>query len=368
MIDVVKVLIVDDSMIYRQFIRKALMKIPGLEIVGSAGNGIQALELIGELQPDVVTLDLEMPGMDGLAVLKKLREKDSQTAAIMLSALTAKGAETTLKCLDEGAFDFVLKPNGDSPEASLELLHNSLTEKLNAYRQTNRKRRTDNQDRVSGLPERRSAIPQKPKPIQRPATQSARKLKAIGIGISTGGPDALRIVIPKLPAQLPVPIFIVQHMPPIFTKSLADSLNAKSALNVVEASNDELVQPGNVYIAPGGKQMKVVKDQSQHRIQITDDEPENSCKPAVDYLFRSMATAFNGNVLAAIMTGMGYDGYLGCIDIKDAGGHIIAQSEESCTVFGMPRKPVEENIADEVVALNDIAENIAANFHMECKV
>lgn len=194
--------------------------------------------------------------------------------------------------------------------------------------------------------------------LQKPAIRS--KSEIVGIGISTGGPNALTRMIPMLPGSLKAPVLIVQHMPPLFTASLANSLNAKSALHVKEAEEGDTIEAGKIYIAPGGKQMKIIAgaDGITRKIKITDDPPENSCKPSVDYLFRSIAQYYVGRSTGVIMTGMGSDGSKGLVQMKNNGSFVIAQNEETCTVYGMPKEPIESGIADVVVPLEKIAEEI----------
>ncbi|MBN1910156.1 MAG: chemotaxis response regulator protein-glutamate methylesterase [Pirellulales bacterium] len=356
-----RVLIVDDTVTYRKIIADVLAGIPGIEVVGTAPNGQIALQKIENLHPDILTLDLEMPIMGGLDVLRHLQRSKSDVGAIMLSAFTKEGAETTMEALSLGAFDFVLKPSGALPGKNIEQLRHELRPKIEAFARTRQIRRL-----LGGgapAPPRRTAaaapaagdIHQR---MQRIARQATGKPEAVVIGISTGGPQALTKMIPQLPTDLPVPVLIVQHMPPLFTKSLADDLNRRSRLTVCEAVEGQPVLPGFVFIAPGGKQMRIIRDTTSLSIQITDDPPENSCKPSADYLFRSASHVLGGNVLGVIMTGMGYDGSQGCRLLKRCGAPILCQDEASCVVFGMPRQPIEEELADVVAPLDRIAEEI----------
>jgi len=356
----IRVLVVDDTAIYRKVVSNVLVDAPGIEVVGTAPNGKIALQKIEQLKPDILTLDLEMPEMDGLEVLRQLKAQNSSVGAIMLSAFTADGADTTVKALELGAFDFVLKPTSGSIEESNAILKRELCPKINAFASTRCIRGILSGKPSSAAPVQATAV-KPPDVVQRMtgiATGAAGKPKVVVLGISTGGPQSLTQMLPQLPADLPTPILIVQHMPPMFTKSLADDLNKKCALSVSEAHNGQLVQPGHIIIAPGGKQMKVRKSQDNIIICITDDPPENSCKPAVDYLFRSVAHTFGGRALGVIMTGMGNDGALGCRLLKRNGAPILTQDEATCVVYGMPKQPVDEGLADVIVPLDRIADEI----------
>lgn len=352
-------------MLYRTVIRESLKKFPDVEVVGSANNGRSALEKIEQLKPDLVTLDFEMPEMDGLGVLRWMREKHIPAKAVMISAFTTDGAAATMRALQEGALDFVVKPSGTNAREN----QTELVEALRTRIQT-----------VQFLLERKSAAstsPNSSRSVQRTTsvtamldsgTASRRKqrlsnlpktpVSAVGIGVSTGGPDALRVVLPNLPADLGVPVLLVQHMPPMFTKSLANTLAKVSPLRICEAEHGQIVKPNEVFIAPGGTQMKLVRHADQVKIVLTDDPPVQSCKPSVDYLFDSLKAVYGPRCLSVIMTGMGYDGAEGCKRLHELGGPVIAQDEASCVVFGMPRKPVLEGYADIVSPLDQIAGHI----------
>lgn len=344
-----RALVVDDSMLFRKVVRDALAQEPGVEVVGSAGDGRSALEKIDQLKPDVITLDLEMPGIDGLEVLRQLRTRPAPPAVIVISALTEAGAEMTTKALRLGAFDFVLKPNGPKLDENQARLQLELLPKIELL--ADRKH-----IKLNGQP-----APAKCEVIlhapQHTATPS-RAPEIIAIGISTGGPSALHEMLPKLPASLSVPVVIVQHMPPKFTRSLADDLNRHCALEVQEAQDATRLQPGHVYIAPGGYQMKIEQFPRGLEIRITDDPPEKSCRPSVDYLFRSLAEIMGPRVLAVIMTGMGDDGFQGCQILKRHGARVMAQDAASCVVYGMPRQIVDHGLADMIRPLDAIADTI----------
>ena len=336
---ILRVLVVDDSTLYRKVVRDALKQLRNVEVVGVAPDGKIALEKLAQLQPDLVTLDLEMPELDGLGVLREMRKQSDPPGAIMVSAVTSAGARTTTAALRLGAFDFVCKPAGSSFEDSLRLLESELLPKVEAFARSRATspERTPNTDAhgswatATQQPDLTTAPPQKP--------------QIVALGISTGGPAALTQMLPRLPGNFGVPILIVQHMPPVFTASLADDLDKLCALRVSEASHGDLVKPGGILIAPGGKQMRVHRDGPSTRICITDDPPERNCRPSVDYLFRSVAETYEARALGVIMTGMGDDGTEGCRLLRQSGAAILAQDAASCVVFGMPKKPIEDGLA-----------------------
>ncbi len=360
-----RILVVDDTIVYRKIVTDVLSKIPNVRVVGSAANGKIALEKIAQLRVDLITLDLEMPELDGLGVLKKIHESAQNVGVLMLSAFTDDGAQATVQALKLGAFDFVLKPTGSDTRANAENLRHQLTSRIAAFIQTRRVRKILHQPSPSDAP--RLIPPLVPaagvaRRMARLARQISEKPAVVVIGVSTGGPRALADVIPQLPANLGVPVLIVQHMPEKFTRSLAQSLDVKAHLRVTEGQDGEPVIPNHVFIAPGGKQMKVVRhaeQPSQVLIRITDDPPENSCKPSADYLFRSAVRTYGPKTLGVIMTGMGSDGAAGCDLIKRNNGQVLAQDEATCVVFGMPKKPIADGLADVISPLGQIAQNIS---------
>lgn len=359
-----RVLVVDDTIVYRKAVSDIIEEMPETELVGVAHNGQIALSKIKTLKPDLITLDIEMPVMNGLEVLQALAKDFPDVGAIMLSTLTAEGSMMTMKALEFGAFDFILKPQSsrnalDGKQEIKKLLHPI----IKAFKQS----RLRSGSRTA-TPAARTQ-PQKPlRPLTRPNDKRAPvspsshrgKSEIVTIGISTGGPNALSQMLPKLPGNLGVPVLVVQHMPPVFTASLANSLDKKCALRVKEAEHGEVLENNVIYIAPGGKQMKIsAKADGHHRmIQITNDPPENSCKPAVDYLFRSIGDYYVGRTTAVIMTGMGSDGTKGLEKLRQKGAFIIAQDEASCVVYGMPKAPIDQGLADKILPLNKIAEEI----------
>ena len=333
-----RVLIVDDSALYRQLVRNVLRDIPGVEVVGQAKTGAEALEKLPECNPHLLTLDVQMPDMNGLEVLHALKKIRSTAKAIMLSSLTGEGTQVTTDALLAGAFDFIQKPNSNDASANRVALLESLSDKVDAFRAS-----------VEIKMPRRAQTN-----VKEPAVRRGR-IAAVVIGTSTGGPVALREVLTKLPTTLKVPIFVVQHMPARYTKSLSDRLCESSLLPILEASDGMKIEPNMIYIAPGGLHMRISRSPKGPVIKTVDDPPENNCRPAVDYLFRSAAEVYGGNVLAVILTGMGRDGTEGCRIIKQLGGSVIAQHPEGCVVYGMPKSVVEEQLADRVVPLEKIA-------------
>lgn len=364
-----RVLVVDDTIVYRKAVSDILAEIPGVEVVGIAHNGKIAMSKIATLKPDLLTLDIEMPEMNGLEVLAELQKSHTGVGAIMLSTLTADGSDMTMKALELGAFDFILKPQSATLQEGKAQIKSALQPMLEAFRNSHNAPSLLGTKGVFTRP--KPLITRTPNSLLRPQTTpgantiprpSVRsgKSEIVTIGISTGGPNALSQMLPQLPGDLGVPVVIVQHMPPIFTKSLAASLNAKCALTVKEAQEAEPIQPNTVYIAPGGKQMKLVAsaDGKNRMIKITNDPPENSCKPSVDYLFRSVGDYYVGRTTAVIMTGMGSDGTKALQLLKQKGAFVIAQNEATCVVYGMPKAPIEQGLVDVVAPLNKIADEI----------
>ena len=339
-----RVVVVDDSALYRSVLSQILERQPGVEVVARSANGKEALAEIARAQPDLVTLDVEMPVLDGIETLKRIRRSHPQVETVMCSSLTAKGAEVTLRCLEEGAFDFITKPELSGGTSGREEIARQLVPILEALRQ------------------RPGTIPAATRPAPRSAPSSAcsESPRVLAIGSSTGGPLALQEIIPRLPGDFPLPVLIVQHMPPFFTRRLAESLDSKSALRVIEAEHGQRLVAGTVFVAPGGRQMKVQRgiNTATSSIVVTDDPPERHCRPSVNYLFRSVADVFGGGVLAVILTGMGDDGTLGLRRLKRKGARILAQDEQSCAVFGMPREAVAAGVVDRIVPLEEMAERI----------
>lgn len=359
----IKVLIIDDTIFYRKIISDVLAGFPNVEVVGSANNGEIALARIRSLHPDLVTLDVEMPLKNGLEVLHDILRENLNVDCLMVSSKTERGGEITMEALELGAFDFITKPDSASPEINLAILSKEFGRILTSFSRRLEMRRKLGAKGPAGRSPATANIAGQPAEIKRFMSQAKRheKSQAVAIGISTGGPNALARMLPRLPADIGVPLFLVQHMPSFFTSALAKNLNGKCPLLVKEAENGETVHENTVYIAPGGKHMKVASSSDlQKIIRITDDAPENNCKPAVDYLFRSMAREYGSKATCVIMTGMGSDGKLGCTVTKASGAVIIAQDEASSVVYGMPKAIVDAGLANIIAPLDKIADEILA--------
>lgn len=343
-----QVLIVDDSALFRTMLQNVLRELPAVAVCGSVSSGEQALEAVARLAPDIVTLDVEMPGLSGIDVLRELRRRRAPCRVIMVSRLTAAGAQITTDALLEGAFDFILKPSGSALAQNRQLLSDSLATQLAAIRQLLPGGTSELGTAPTPPPKQRSAISEQPPQL-------------IVIGCSTGGPDALARLIPDLPANWKIPVVIVQHMPAGFTQSLAQRLNEASEVTVREAADGDLLSPGNVYLAKGGTQLKLVGDATNKvALRLTDDPPENFCRPAVDYTLRSAAALFGNRTLALILTGMGQDGAAGSRKVHEAGGRVFVQHPEGCTVYGMPRATLRTGTVSEELKLTEIASRLTA--------
>jgi two-component system, chemotaxis family, protein-glutamate methylesterase/glutaminase len=355
----IKVLIVDDTVLYRKILKDTLSTFSQVEIVGTAPNGKIALSKIPFLNPDIMTLDIEMPELNGLETLRKLKLLKNAPSALMVSAHTTKDAGVTMEALNLGAFDFIAKPYGGDINTNVETLKNQFDPILKAFlaRQGITFGQAYEGKKEDVTTEADTIIPPKK---EYKKISAMLKPAIVAIGISTGGPKALVEVISNLDANLKVPVIIVQHMPPIFTKALADSLNQKTELNVKEGASGDIIEAGNIYIAPGGKQMKIKNDDenSIKKLLVTDDPPENFCKPAVDYLFRSVASVYGKKSLGIIMTGMGRDGVVGIRLMKRHSAGIIAQNRETSVVFGMPAEAIKSGCVDYIASLHEIAPEI----------
>lgn len=358
---VIRVLVVDDSAFMRKAITMMLESDPQIKVIETARNGLEALEKVAKVKPDLITLDIEMPQMDGLTALRKIMET-SPTPVMMVSSLTSEGASATLDALELGAVDFIPK---QLSYVSLDIvkIKEQLLLKIKAIHSRRRTLMAHYalSRKIPGSgPSRPTEKPLPPKPIQ--AQLSQKGISVVGIGISTGGPPALQRVVPALPKDFPTGVLIVQHMPPKFTRSLADRLDGLSAMHVKEAEQSEPVLPGVAYIAPGGLHLRIRRWGRNAEIQLS-EEPEDSLhRPSADVMFDSLADAYGRETLAVIMTGMGSDGLTGLRKIKSLGGKVIAQNENTCVVYGMPRAAVENGLADRVVPLDNIPQEIARFF------
>lgn len=340
----IRVLVVDDSVVVRQLLKDVLSSDPELDVVATAPNGHVALSKIRQLDPDLVTLDVEMPVMDGLQTMKVIQNDFSKLPVIMFSSLTQRGANATLEALALGAKDYVTKPSSMSNIASAtQSIEDQLIPKIKALCSTQIQARKSARPRICKV----SAPP-----------QVAKRIDIVAIGVSTGGPNALEKIIPALPADLPVPIVIAQHMPPLFTKTLAERLSTLSQIPVCEGVSGDFLQPGGVWLAPGGKHMFLIRKITATQIQTDESSPVNFCRPSVDVLFRSISNLFGPRALAVVLTGMGDDGLRGCNEIHEAGGQVLVQDEASSVVWGMPGRVSMAGLADRILPLDDIASEI----------
>jgi two-component system chemotaxis response regulator CheB len=343
----IRVLVVDDSVVVRRLVADSLAESPLITVVGVAHNGKMALEKVRDLEPDAVTMDIEMPVMDGIQAVRALRRTHPRLPVVMFSTLTERGAASTLDALAAGASDYVTKPsNVGSVAESRQSIRDQLIPKLVALTGARR------------LVVRSPAVPA-PMPTARPRAQArTAPFEVLAIGSSTGGPDALATVLGALPGDLSVPVVIVQHMPPIFTRMLAERLDHGGALTIAEAVDGMPLQRGHVLIAPGGRHLEVRARGTSLVAHLTDAPPENYCRPAVDVLFRSVAKVFRDRTLAVVLTGMGRDGAQGATAIRQAGGRVLAQDEATSVVWGMPGAVVTAGQADQVLALQDIGASL----------
>jgi two-component system chemotaxis response regulator CheB len=341
----IRVLVVDDAVVFRRVVTEELSADPALEVVGSAANGRLALTKLPQLSPDLVILDVEMPEMDGLTALREIRKVYPKLPVIMFSALTERGAAATLDALALGATDYFAKPApAGGLDASLQVIRDELIPAIKA---------------ICGKATTRVApLTAQAAPSGGPTAARGGPVDVVAIGTSTGGPNALAEVFAGLPADLPVPVVIVQHMPPMFTRLLAERLTAQSAVKVAEGRVGEVLRAGQAWIAPGDFHMTVARNGEQVRILLNQDPHENSCRPAADVLFRSVAQAFGPKVLAVVLTGMGQDGLRGCEAIRGAGGQVIVQDEPTSVVWGMPGFVARAGLADRVLPLGLIASDI----------
>ena len=339
----VRVMVVDDSAVMRKLISNLLARDGEIEVVATAIDGDFALSKIEQLKPDVVTLDLEMPRMDGLTTLERIVTKH-RLPVVMLSSFTERGAASTMKALEMGAVDFVCKPKVASQIGGLA---DELISKVKAAARSD----------VAALNLRLGNPVGKKAQAQVPTVMPGN-VQILAIGASSGGPHALRFMLPRLPADFAAPIVIVQHLPEAFTTMLARWLDEMCAIEVKEAVAGELALPGRAYIAPAKVHMKVKKITNGAEIQLEPGTPVNGHMPSVDVLFRSVANDFGAAAIAVIMTGMGSDGAVGLGEIRKSGGHTIAQDQASCSVFGMPRVAIQKGCAKQVLALADIAPHL----------
>lgn len=339
----IRVLVIDDSALMRKMITQMLQREPSIEVVGTAMDGSFGLKKIEELRPDVVTLDLEMPQMDGLEMLRHITRRNP-VPVIVVSSHSIQGAKETFQALQWGAFDFVPKP-----QENVSLTIDTIAEELVAKVKAAGVARKPRLEIASVDPERlRSAR----KPVRPPASARVAPTKIVAIGISTGGPNALSYLLSQLPADFPGSILIVQHMPEGFTQMFAHRLSESCAIEVKEAQSGDLLLAGRALICPGNRHMRVRRMALGDVVVLGDDGRVNGHRPSVDVLFRSVAEEYGGRTIALIMTGMGEDGADGIKMIKDAGGLAVAQDEASSVVFGMPKVAIERGHVNRIVSLD----------------
>jgi two-component system chemotaxis response regulator CheB len=358
--DRIRVLIVDDAVVVRRMLAHTLSEEPAIEVVGTAANGRIALAKLADLRPDLVVLDVEMPEMDGLQTLAAIRKQQAALPVIMFSTVTSRGAVATLDALALGASDYVTKPaNAGGVTAAMQRVRDELIPRIKAL----------------------CSLPAPVSPIRRPADESARAARlswpepprvslagvlpgvsrhvdVVAIGISTGGPKALATLLPTFPKEFPVPIVIVQHMPPLFTRLLAERLAAISRLAVLEGACGDTLAAGSAWLAPGDYHLVVAREQNAVRIRTHQEPPENFCRPAVDVLFRSVAATYGSGALAVVLTGMGQDGLRGCEQIRACGGQVLVQDQASSVVWGMPGAVAGAGLAEAVLPLEQMGSEI----------
>lgn len=343
----IKVLVVDDSAFMRKAISSMLSSDPEISVIGTARDGEEAIDLVLRLKPNVVTLDVEMPRMSGLETLKVIMEK-APLPVLMLSSLTTEGAKETLTALDLGAIDFVAK-HLDDLSLNILRIQNELVAKVKAVAR----------HKVRFRPSAPAETHNYASLLQAGPRLYSGKVSAVAIGVSTGGPKALQDVLPLFPKDFPAAILVVQHMPKGFTGPFAERLNQLSKMEIKEAENGEVIKAGTAYIAPGGLHMKAIKKKvTEVNIALSELPIDLLHRPSVDVMMLSVAVAYSGRCLGAIMTGMGNDGLEGMKAIKKSGGKTIAQDEESCIVYGMPKAVVDEGLADKIVPLSSMAGEI----------
>jgi len=375
-----RILIVDDSAVMRSLLRSVVSADAALEVAGTAGDGQSALSSIGVVRPDLILLDVEMPVMDGLVTLRELRKRGYRMPVIMCSSLTQRGAKVTLEALACGASDYVAKPSGQvNREAAIRALGQDLTPKILALTGQDQ---TAIQKPGPGL----NQAPPRPilpglarAPLFLPLGQPPRlqpinsNPTVLAIGVSTGGPAALDLLLPMLPANFPLPVLIVQHMPELFTRLFAERLDGRCKLRVREAQEGDTVRPGTIAIARGNWHMEVLaaaRVGQPATLHLTQGPAENHCRPAVDVLFRSVAAVYGAGTLAVVLTGMGSDGMLGCRIIREQGGAVLAQDQASSTVWGMPGAVTNAGLAHKVLSLGDVVPEIlrlAGRTHNEAR-
>ncbi len=367
-----RVLVVDDSAMYRLVIKGIIETIPDAKYIGRACDGQEALERIATEKPDVVTLDMEMPIMSGIDVIKAVTERNLNTKLIIVSSCSKAGAEAAINALELGAYDFITKPDKLCGSEAIEDIRQQLVKKFKILQRKYKLAVSHPEKSIdvvngkqeviafenSSLPRKRIVAEKIVAPRSVPPSRLALAPRAIVVGCSTGGPKALLKLFSGLRCELGVPIFIVQHMPPIFTQTLAKSINDISSISVKEAEDGDKALPNHAYVAPGGRQMKLVHGRGGVEIRITDDESDNFCKPSVDYFFKSVAEIYKERALGIILSGMGSDGSEGLKKMKEHGVTVFGQDKGSCVVYGMPRVAQEAGLVDKELSIENMASAI----------
>lgn len=337
----IRLMVVDDSAFMRKIVSDAASKIEGVMVVGTARNGQDAIDNIERHRPDVITMDIEMPKMNGIDALKIIKEKHPGIEVIMLSSHSKEGSTVTMEALEMGALDFIEK---SSDRGDTSFITEELEDKLKVF------------DLISKSPkrEKRTAEENIKRSLPQEGSFDHKKVKAIVIGASTGGPKVLFEIVRSLPKELNLPVFIVQHMPKGFTKSFAERLDSECALKVLEAEDNMDIRSGVVYVAPGDHHMVI----EGTKVRLNQKPKLHGVRPAADYLFESASVKYGKGLLAVILTGMGKDGASGMISIKDEGGYNLAQNKETCVVYGMPGFAVSSGVVDEILTPEEISEHI----------
>lgn len=354
-----RILVVDDSCLYQRLLSDVINSREGLEVVGVASNGQIALSMMEKTQPDLVTLDILMPEMDGIQTLIQLRKNWPSVKTIMVSSLSSEGSDAALDALALGASEYAAKPGSGKGISNIRLdLGNDLLPKIEALcgLDTQRLLQKNNTDSIALSEEKNPGVRSV---VNKRTMSGAQPLELVAIGISTGGPDALATLLSQLPIDIGVPIVIVQHMPAAFTEKLAKRLDTSSSLKVIEAKIGDKLRAGSVYIAPGDYHMVLERIGAEVFVNLNRDEPENSCRPSVDPLFRSISSIYKDRCLGVIMTGMGSDGLNGCESLAAVGCPIIVQDELTSVVWGMPKLVAMAGLAQEQVPLDRMAEVIS---------
>ena len=343
----IRVLVVDDSVVIRRVLIAALGTDPAIEVVGSATDGRVALTKIPLLRPDLVTLDVEMPVMSGLETLQEIRKLYPKLPVIMFSTLTERGAATTLDALALGASDYVTKPqNTGGVEETRARIQAELIPKVKGLCRPSLEVKAVASRRPEG------------RVVSAKAISARQRVDLVAIGCSTGGPNALAVLLPGITRGFPVPIVMVQHMPPMFTRLLAERLDRQTSVRIHEGAEGEILKPGEAWIAPGDFHMRLVREGNTARLTMNQEPPQNSCRPSVDVLFESAAQEYGANVLGVVLTGMGCDGLRGAQCIREAGGQVVVQDESSSVVWGMPGAVATAGLANGVFPLTELAKEI----------